>query len=98
MYNVQSRWAVTAGGYYIKVGDGGGDAAHDPSGHAMMYVLGTTYNLSKRTFVYGTVGYVRNGSNSNFSLEASPRDATNNTSPLAGESQTGAYVGMMHQF
>ncbi|MFM0066975.1 porin [Paraburkholderia aspalathi] len=97
-YNIQSRWAVTAGGYYIKVGDGGSDAAHDPSGHAMMYVLGTTYNLSKRTFVYGTVGYVRNGSNSNFSLEASPRDATNNTSPLAGESQTGAYVGMLHQF
>jgi predicted porin len=44
------------------------------------------------------VGYARNGSNSNFSLEASPRDAANNTSPLAGESQTGAYVGMLHQF
>ena len=89
---------MTAGGYYIHVGDGDGDTAHDPAGHAMMYVLGTTYNLSKRTFLYGTVGYVRNGSNSNFSLEASPRDSTSNTSPLVGESQTGAYVGMMHQF
>jgi predicted porin len=97
-YNFQPRWAVTAGGYYVKVGDGSGDAAHDPSGHAMMYVLGTTYNLSKRTFLYGTVGYVRNSSNANFSLEASPRDATSNTSPLVGESQTGAYVGMLHQF
>jgi hypothetical protein len=41
---------------------------------------------------------VRNGSNSNFSLEAAPRDSTGNTNPLVGESQTGAYVGMMHQF
>ncbi|CAB3787780.1 hypothetical protein LMG28614_02569 [Paraburkholderia ultramafica] len=59
---------------------------------------GTTYNLSKRTFLYGTVGCVRNSSNSNFSLEASPRNSTSNTSPLVGESQTGAYVGMLHQF
>uniref|UniRef100_A0A1I9YRK9 Porin domain-containing protein n=1 Tax=Paraburkholderia sprentiae WSM5005 TaxID=754502 RepID=A0A1I9YRK9_9BURK len=51
------------------------------SRHAMMYVLGTTYNLSKRTFLYGTVGYVRNGSNSNFSLEAAPRDSTANRRP-----------------
>lgn len=86
------------GGYYVKVGDGGGDASHDPSGHAMMYVLGTTYNLSKRTFLYGAVAYVRNGGNSNFSLLATPRDATSGTSPMTGESQTGAYVGMMHTF
>jgi predicted porin len=44
------------------------------------------------------VGYVRNSGNSNFSLQASPRDAANNTNPLVGESQTGAYVGMLHQF
>jgi predicted porin len=97
-YGPPSRWAVTAGGYYIHVGEGTGDAAHDPSGHAMMYVLGTTYNLSRRTFLYGTLGYVRNGSSSNFSLEAAPRDSSPNTNPLVGESQTGAYVGMMHQF
>ncbi|OLL28549.1 porin [Burkholderia sp. SRS-W-2-2016] len=97
-YSPQSRWAVTAGGYYIHVGAGTGDAAHDPSGHAMMYLLGTTYNITKRTFLYGTVGYVSNGSNSNFSLQASPRDSSSNTNPLVGDSQTGAYVGMMHQF
>ncbi|HEB3533269.1 porin [Burkholderia cenocepacia] len=97
-YSATPQWAVTGGGYYVKVGDGGGDASHDPSGHAMMYVLGTTYNLSKRTFLYGTVAYVRNGGNSNFSLLATPRDATSGTSPMTGESQTGAYVGMMHTF
>ncbi len=89
---------MTGGGYYVRVGSGNGDATHDASGHAIMYVLGTTYNLSKRTFLYGTVAYMRNSGNSNFSLIASSRDATNGTNPLTGESQTGAYVGIMHNF
>ncbi len=97
-YEPNTRWAVTAGGFYIKVGAGGGDAAHDPSGHAMLYALGTTYNLSKRTFLYGTVAYVRNSDHANFSLFATPRDASPNTSPLTGESQTGAYAGILHMF
>ncbi|MEX3613957.1 MAG: hypothetical protein VB141_09460, partial [Burkholderia gladioli] len=50
---------------------------------------------AKRTFLYGTVAYMRNSGNSNFSLIASSCDATN---PLTGESQTGAYVGIMHNF
>ncbi len=96
-YTASPAWAVTGGGYYVRVGSGSGDATHDPSGHAIMYVLGTTYNLSKRTFLYGTVAYMRNGGNSNFSLIASSRDSTT-TNPLTGESQTGAYVGIMHNF
>ncbi|MDE1181734.1 porin [Paraburkholderia sp.] len=97
-YSVTPKWAVTAAGFYVKVGDGGGDASHDPSGHATMYALGTTYNFSKRTFLYGTVAYVRNSGQANFSAMATPRDDSPNTSPLAGQSQTGAYVGMMHTF
>ncbi|WP_322012318.1 porin [Paraburkholderia sp. J12] len=93
-----ARWAVTGAGFYIHVGDGAGDATHDPGGHAMLYVLGTTYNLSARTFLYGTVAYVRNGGASDFSVFATPRGADPSTSPLAGESQTGAYIGMMHNF
>lgn len=93
-----SRWAVTGAGFYIHVGDGGSDATHDPGGHAMLYVLGTTYNLSARTFLYGTVAYVRNGGASDFSVFATPRGSDPSTSPLAGESQTGAYIGMMHNF
>ncbi|MBR8306236.1 porin [Burkholderia cenocepacia] len=84
-------------GGYAKVGDGS-DASYDPSGHAMMYVLGTTYDLSKRTFLHGTVAYVRNGGDSNFSLLVTPCDATSSTSPMTGEPQMGAYVGMMHTF
>jgi predicted porin len=97
-YQASTRWALTAAGFYIKVGDGGADTTHDPSGHAMLYALGTTYNLSKRTFLYGTVAYVRNSQNATFSLFATPRGSDSSTSPLAGESQTGAYVGVLHQF
>jgi len=64
----------------------------------MLYALGTTYNLSARTFLYGTVAYVNNSKSGTFSVFATPRDSSAPTSPTAGESQTGAYIGMMHTF
>ncbi len=97
-YQATPHWAVTAAGFYIHVGDGAGDASHDPASHAMLYALGTTYNLSARTFFYGTVAYVNNSKSGTFSVFATPRDSSTPTSPLAGESQTGAYVGVMHLF
>ncbi|WP_284504562.1 MULTISPECIES: porin [unclassified Caballeronia] len=97
-YQATPAWAVTAAGFYVHVGEGGGDASHDPASHAMLYVLGTTYNFTKRTFLYSTVAYVRNSANGTFSVFATPRDADPGTSPLAGQSQTGAYIGMMHIF
>jgi len=97
-YQATPAWAVTAAGFYIHIGNGEGDVAHDPASHAMLYALGTTYNLSRRTFLYGTVAYVRNSANGTFSVFATPRDADPSTSPMAGQSQTGAYVGMMHLF
>ncbi|BCZ81466.1 porin [Paraburkholderia terrae] len=94
------QFAVTAAAFYVHLSEGSGDATHDPAGHATMFVLGSTYNLSQRTFLYGTVAYMRNSSHANFSLLATSRDATGsaNTNPLPGESQTGAYVGVMHVF
>ncbi len=97
-YQATPRWAVTAAGFYIHVGEGGGDASHDPASHAFLYALGTTYNLSARTFLYGTVSYVSNSKNGTFSVFATPRDSSTPTSPMAGESQTGVYVGMMLVF
>lgn len=97
-YQATPVWALTAAGFYIDVGNGNGDATHDGGGHASLYALSTTYNLSKRTFLYGTLAYVKNGQNSSFSVFANSRGTTSSTSPLAGESQTGAYVGMMHTF
>jgi predicted porin len=51
-----------------------------------------------RTFLYGTVAYANNSKNGTFSVFATPRDSSSPTSPMAGESQTGAYIGMMHVF
>jgi len=78
--------------------EGEGDVSHDPASHATLYAFGTTYNLSARTFLYGTLAYVNNSHNGTFSVFATPRDSSTPTSPLPGESQTGAYVGMMHVF
>jgi predicted porin len=89
---------VTAAGFYIRVGAGAGDASHDPGSHALLYALGTTYNLSARTFLYATASYVNNSKTGTFSVFATPRDSSLPTSPMAGESQTGVYVGMMHTF
>jgi predicted porin len=97
-YQATPHWAVTAAGFYIRVGNGGGDVSHDPGSHAMLYALGSTYNLSARTFLYGTVAYVNNSKSGTFSVFATPRDSSSPTSPIAGESQTGAYVGVMHLF
>ncbi|MGE8161735.1 porin [Paraburkholderia sp. NPDC080076] len=97
-YQATPRWAMTAAGFYIRVGEGTGDASHDPGSHALLYALGTTYNLDSRTFLYGTVAYVNNSGNGTFSVFATPRDSSSPTSPIAGESQTGVYVGMMHTF
>lgn len=97
-YQATPKWAVTAAGFYIHVNQGSGDVEHDPGSHATLYALGTTYNLSARTFLYGTLAYVDNSRNGTFSVFATPRDSTSPTSPMAGESQTGAYVGMMHVF
>ena len=65
-------------------------------GNATMFELGTTYNLSKRTFFYGTVAFVKNSANQSFSVAAIPSDSLDN--PPAGKSQTGAYVGVSHSF
>jgi predicted porin len=97
-WQANAQWALTGSAFYVHVNEGAGDASHDPGGHATLYALGTTYNFSKRTFLYGTVAYVRNSKTATFSVFATPRDAQPNTSPLAGESQTGAYIGMMHNF
>ena len=96
-YTATPQWAVTGGGYYVKVGDGGGDASHDPSGHAMMYVLGDVQPVEAHVPVWhGRLCAKRR------QLEfLAARDAARPRRRgrlMTGESQTGAYVGMMHTF
>ncbi|MBB5424050.1 porin [Paraburkholderia sp. CNPSo 3155] len=89
---------MTAAGFYNPRGEGDGDGSHDPASHAMLYAVGTTYNVSKRTSLFGAVADVHDSANGTFSVFAMPGDSSTPTSPLPGESQTGAYIGMMHVF
>jgi hypothetical protein len=51
-----------------------------------------------RTFLYGIISYVNSRRNGTFSVFATARDSSPATSQMAGESQTGVYVEMMHAF
>ncbi|WP_087043304.1 hypothetical protein [Caballeronia ptereochthonis] len=95
------RWVVTAADFRIDVDKGSGAVSHALGSHAILCALGTAYNLnlSARMFPYGTVAYVNNGRNGGtFLVFATPRAAGSCTSPMAGELQTGVYIGMMHVF
>ncbi|PUA18870.1 porin [Glaciimonas sp. PCH181] len=66
--------------------------ANNGGGNANLLMGGVTYSLSKRTMLYASLGTVRNSSNANFSVEAT------DNSPLPGKSQSGGYVGVVHNF
>ncbi|AXF20400.1 porin [Burkholderia pyrrocinia] len=83
-YQVNPALALMAGWYHGHANHGGG------SGN--LGVVGATYNLSKRTFLYATFGTMFNGANSNFPVE------TADSLPLVGHNQQGGYLGMMHMF
>jgi len=83
-YQVNAALAFQAGWYHGNANHGGG------SGN--LGVIGTTYNLSKRTFLYATFGAMFNGGNANFPVE------TADSLPLPGHHQQGGYLGMMHYF
>lgn len=87
-YQATAVWAVNAAVYHVNIPGG--------FGNATMFELGTTYNVSKRTFFYGTVAFVKNSANENFSVSAIPSDSLDN--PPAGSNQTGAYIGISHSF
>jgi predicted porin len=91
---------LTGAVYRIMVGDGAADATHDGHGHATLFEIGSTYSLSKRTFLYATAGYVRNGSASTFSVEPNNPGLNNSNlaNPTPGRSQTGFYTGINHSF
>lgn len=83
-YQVNAALAFEAAWYHGNVNHSGG------SGN--LGVIGTTYNLSKRTFLYATFGAMFNGGNASFPVE------TADSLPLPGHNQQGVYCGMMHYF
>jgi predicted porin len=83
-YQASPALAFQAAWFHGNVNHGGGTGN--------LGVLGTTYNLSKRTFVYLTVGAMFNGKNAAFPVE------TADSPPLPGHNQQGGYFGIMHYF
>ncbi|BEV15489.1 hypothetical protein HBDW_22770 [Herbaspirillum sp. DW155] len=61
------------------------------SNDATMSVLRLTYNLSRRTALYGSLGYIRNRGGSGISLDAGGTVAT-------GRNQLGIMSGLRHTF
>ena len=83
-YQATPALSVQAGWYHGNVNHGGGTGN--------LGAIGTTYNLSKRTFLYLTVGAMFNGKQSAFPVE------TADSLPLPGHNQQGGYFGIMHFF
>ncbi|KXU87079.1 porin [Caballeronia megalochromosomata] len=83
-YQATPALALQAGWYHGNVNHGGGTGN--------LAALGTTYYLSKRTFLYMTVGAMFNGKSSAFPVE------TADSQPLPGHNQQGGYLGIMHFF
>jgi predicted porin len=83
-YNITPLLSVQAGLYHVKLNRDGGSAT--------LAALNSNYYLSKRTILYATFGSVKNKGNAAFpAIVYQP-------GPLAGSSQQGTYIGMMHAF
>lgn len=62
------------------------------NGRANLLMLGADYQLSKRTFLYASLGGVNNSSSANFSADVSANG------PGKGAAQRVFYAGMGHSF
>jgi predicted porin len=87
-YTASPFFHLTAAAYHIHQRGG--------QGSATLLDFGQTYNLSKRTSLYTTVGYLINGKNTNFSVVEQPETSVWN--PALGHNQLGFYAGIMHYF
>jgi predicted porin len=83
-YQATPALAFQAGWYHGNVNHGGGTGN--------LGAIGTTYNLSKRTFVYLTFGAMFNGKSAAFPVE------TADSLPQTGHNQQGGYIGILHTF
>jgi predicted porin len=94
--------SLTAGIYHSNANHG--------NGNATLYTLGGTHNLSKQTFFYAEVGYVRNSQTSNIGLgdgftdpygpnsNNDPINGGDSTAPNYGRGQEGVFAGIVHKF
>jgi len=83
-YDVTPAFTLIGAGYRV--------IANKANGSATLVVVGADYHLSKRTFLYATLGGVQNSAAANFSAEITV------DGPGAGRSQRAVYSGMGHSF
>lgn len=83
-YRFSPFFKLTSGYYYLK-------DRNDAENHSSLFALGAEYNLSKRTLLYGQVGYVDNKGTMNQGIVFG--------APVApGMSTTAAMIGMRQNF
>jgi len=82
-YQITPALTLIGAAYHVNVNAG--------VGSANLFVLGGNYSLSKRTLLYATVGTVRNGANSDFSVEYGGGG-------IKGQNQQAFYTGISHSF
>ncbi len=83
-YDVTPALTLIGAGYRVSANRG--------NGNATLLMVGADYYLSKRTFLYASLGGVNNSSSANYAA-----DVTVN-GPGAGASQRAVYFGMGHSF
>ncbi len=86
-YQVSAPLQLIGAVYHTNVNNGGGSAN--------LYAFGANYSLSKRTWLYATVGDVNNSSAAAFSVECCSGPGN---SPLAGHNQLGTWLGIGMNF
>lgn len=81
-YPVTAAFSIDAEAFYLRV--------HDSSNKAWLFAARGVYAFTKRTSVYGTVGYIDNCGTSNYSVSSAAVGAN----PAPGGNQLGAMIGM----
>ncbi|MDO1476224.1 porin, partial [Comamonas thiooxydans] len=66
----------------------------DNADKGQLLVLRGTYNLSKRTAAYASLGYMKNSGNAAFGASSAQAGGT----PMPGVNQTGFGMGLRHTF
>jgi len=85
-YDITPAFTLAGEAYYLKY--------RNSDNKSLLFAARGTYNFSKRTSVYGTVGYITNGGASNLSVSAGAPGS--NTAP--GGAQVGAMIGIKNIF
>lgn len=83
-YQVTPVLTLIGAGYHVSANQG--------NGKATLLMVGADYYLSKRTFVYASLGGVSNSATANYAADVTVGG------PGAGASQRAVYVGLGHSF